>query len=158
MFKARITGQSGHGIERLSLLLTRRKGWSKLSIEATRRNWKILKILLALRVKTLLGRLDREIFPVQISRPRIPACSQTMMEKTHSSSVLAAQAASREQEVLTIQHRPRPIPLLETLLKPILANTSKVGAFLKTHLQYLIIKLTPKILWLQGCSASSEIY
>lgn len=152
MFKARITGQSGPGIKRLTLLLTSRIGWVDRT-EATR------IVLLALRVKTLLGRLDREIFPVQTSRPRIASGSQTFMEKTHSSSVLAAQVASREQGVLAIQHRPRPIPLLETLVvKPILANTSKVGAFLKTHLQHLIIKLNRKILWLRGCIASSEVY
>jgi hypothetical protein len=78
MFKARVTGQLGHGIERLTLLLTRRIGWvdplrSKLLTEATR------IVLLDLRVKILHVRLDRENFPVQISRPRIPSCSQTMM-------------------------------------------------------------------------------
>jgi len=138
-FKARITGQSGHGIERLTLLLTRRIGLVDRT-EATR-------IVLLARVKTLLGRLGHEIFPVQTSRPRIAVGSQTFMEKTHISSVLAAQVASREQEVLTFQYRPRPIPQLDTLaVKPILANTSKVGAFLKTHLQHLVIKLNRKIL------------
>jgi hypothetical protein len=44
------------------------------------------------------------------------------------------------------------------MVKPILVNTSKVGALLNAHLQRLIVKLNLKILWLQGFSASSGVY
>ena len=169
-----------------------------------------LRVLLAPRVKPLLPGLEIRILLLQVSQPHLPAFSSlSILKDGQSYSILTnfsediLQAAIRVCQILnppishrnheaveklqfttiwhrpgpislpetlmkpviekprspTIQHRPRPISLLETLVvKSILTNTSKVGAFLKPHLLHLAIKLNRKILWLRGCSASSEVY